>query len=160
MLLKAGKFCIITFISAAKTSGNLTVGVSTCDRISFLKSARSSESNSSRLLPQFQETYSYLLVQSLEMHWKTMMTLFLFQCFCFIVVLGQRQGSKSALMKKVTSDPKRNIHCVIYFTDKSSGDLAITGLSVPAIIYHYRKNGYIILMFLEEPLKCTSQGLI
>ena len=31
MLLKAGKFCIITFISAAKTSGNLTVGVFTCD---------------------------------------------------------------------------------------------------------------------------------
>ena len=132
MLLKAGKFCIITLISAAKTSGNLTVGVSTCDRISFLKSARSSESNSSRLLPQFQETYSYLLVQSLEMHWKTMMTLFLFQCFSFIALRGQPydQGrtSKSALMEKVTSDPKRNIHCVIYFTDKSSSDLAIGGV--------------------------------
>ena len=90
----------------------------------------------------------YSLLSSLEMHWKTMIVLFLFQCFCFIVVLGQRQGSKFALVEKVTSDPKRNIHCVIYFTDKSSSDLAITGLSAPAIIYHYRKNGYIILMFL------------
>ena len=89
----------------------------------------------------------YSLLSSSEMYWKTMMTLFLLQCFCFIVVLGQRQGSKSALMEKVTSDPKRNIHCVIYFTDKSSSDLAITSLSVPAIIYHYRKNGYFKITF-------------
>ena len=62
----------------------------------------------------------------------------------FIVVLGQPhyvQGlnSKSALMEKVTSDPERNIHCVIYITDKSSRDI---GLTVPAIFYKYRKNGY------------------
>ena len=81
-----------------------------------------------------------------------MMTLLLFQYFSFILVQGlgqsdpvEEQSSKSALMEKVASEPKMNIHCVIYFTDKSYRDIATSGLSVPLIIYQHRNNRYFIV---------------
>ena len=73
-----------------------------------------------------------------------MIILFLLQYLSLTVVQakvqGMKQSSKSALMENVTSE--RNIHCVIYFTDRSPSEVAITGLAVPAIIYHHTNNGY------------------